>query len=76
MEHHKNLRAVFCIRCREPIAVPTKVANLQDEQSDTAHAFTLRCKLCEHENIYSVMEVRIFPGEPRMRIRQARAAYA
>jgi len=53
---------------------------LQDEleykETNTIRTFAVRCKLCEHENIYSVADLRAFEGAPRDRTLKTRAARA
>jgi hypothetical protein len=78
-EKVKNHRAVRCRRCREPIAVSAKIASLQDEleykETNAPKMFAARCKMCEHEDIYSIGDVQTFEGEPRKRKLRPRAAH-
>ena len=73
-----NFRGVLCLRCRMPIPVSSRVVSFLNEgeyrESTRSHTFTTRCKLCEHESIYSVADVRIFDGDPRMRSWEAGAS--
>ncbi len=72
----KSYRGVLCARCRQPVAVSAKIGSLPDEledQEQNIRAFIARCKMCVHENIYSISEIQVFTGEPRKRSLRARA---
>jgi hypothetical protein len=73
---------VLCSRCKEPIAVPKRVAVLFEElkqgkitdgQEVQARAMTLRCKACDGEGVYGIREIREFEGSPRTRRKSAHA---
>lgn len=76
----KSYHGVFCRRCNEPIPVPSKVVSLHDEfeynEADAPGGFVARCRVCEHESVYSIRDVKTFDGEPRKRTRKSRAAGA
>ena len=67
----KSYGGVFCLRCREPIAVSAKVVRLLNEsenrETNMPYTFVARCKLCEYESLYVISAVRTFEGEPRKR---------
>ena len=67
----KDYRGVLCRRCHEPVPVSSKVISLQDEiefrETHASCAFTLRCRICDHESVYAMTDVRRFEGDPRSR---------
>lgn len=79
-EISKSYSGVLCSRCNEPIAVPSRVASLQNEieheDKSVPHSFVARCKLCEYESVYAVDAVKTFEGQPRRRGVRTRAARA
>lgn len=76
----KESRAVLCRRWMDPIPVPSRVVDLQDEiefkETSASHAFAVRCRLCECESIYAIGDIRNFNGEPRKRTSRAKIAGA
>jgi predicted nucleic-acid-binding Zn-ribbon protein len=67
---------VSCSRCEEPIPIPKRVAVLyeklqrgqaKDAQEVSTNAFTIRCKACDGESVYSVDRIREFEGSARTR---------
>jgi len=56
-------RGVSCSRCLQPIPVSILVGRLEGN----LHAFTLRCRACEGEGIYTIGHLQDFEGEPRRR---------
>ena len=70
--------AVLC-RCNQPIPIPKRVETFQREiergdQTRLPQAFILRCRACEHENVYLLKDIQEVEGEPRERIHRAKAA--
>jgi hypothetical protein len=61
----KTFRGVLCRWCRKPIRVPKRVEDRHDDAEGTAgephdlvsQTFTLRCRVCERESIYSVNQI-------------------
>lgn len=65
----KSQRGVSCARCREPIPVSARVISLQDElefkDTKAPRTFIARCKLCEHENTYSITDVHAIDAKSK-----------
>ena len=76
----KDYRGVLCRRCHEPIPVSPKIVSLQDEiefrEGSEPHAFIARCRVCDHESVYAMSDIRRFEGKPRNRRSRAQAAGA
>lgn len=66
-----NYRGVACSRCSEPIPVSPKLAGSfnerNGEETNATHSFSLRCRICEEEGIYTVTDIRDIVGEPTRR---------
>lgn len=76
----KLYSAVNCRQCREPIPVPAIVLQMepvpQAEASEHGRpqcVFTLRCRVCESENLYRSSEIVEIEGEPKRRRFAAKA---
>jgi hypothetical protein len=79
-ELEKEYRGVLCRQCGQPIPASPRVVDLQEENESTdshaPRAFVARCRLCDHESVYPVSDIRRFEGEPRPRSSKARRAGA
>lgn len=76
----KEYRGVLCRRCCQPIPISARVLTLQQEvesrESTAAFAFAVRCRVCDHESVYTSTDVRRMKGEPPLRRLKARTARA
>jgi len=72
----QRYRGVICIHCRKPIALPAGVAKrvAETKSSDGIHngengprVFTLRCKSCLGEGLYSEAKFVDCEGVPQVR---------
>ena len=86
LEAKQQYRGVLCRRCRQPIPLSTfaagkecgfkpQEASVHDEStvlSFTVSSFTLRCRVCEAEGLYTALDVIDCNGIPRIRSSQAR----
>lgn len=65
----KTFRGVSCRWCQKPIRVPKRVEDRHEdvdvgEPHDlVSQTFTLRCRACERESIYSVSQISAFTPE-------------
>ena len=79
-EAKKNYRGVLCNRCGASVPVPQKAVELREElgrgEREAGRSFAVRCRVCEHEGVYSTAEIREFDGDPPMRFARRRAATA
>lgn len=74
---------VLCSRCTERIPVPKRAAVLYDEltngevsggQDNKSREFTLRCKVCDQESVYGVVETQGFEWPPKVRTFEGKRA--
>ena len=67
-EPAKQYAAVICRSCRQPIALPSRVATAcADNTREEMAVFTLRCRACDRERPYRRSDVHTFDGAPRPR---------
>ena len=57
----KTFRGVLCRWCRKPIRIPKRIEDRNDDAGEphdlVSQTFTLRCRACEKESIYSVNQI-------------------
>ena len=75
-EAKQQYRGVLCIHCRQPIPLPTAVSRQAAEpegresnemQDHGPRVFTLRCRACGEEGLYSEAKFIDCEGTPRTR---------
>jgi hypothetical protein len=80
-EAKQQYRGVLCIHCRQPIPLPTTVtrqpAATKDENSSNVddaepRVFTLRCRVCQEEGLYTESKFIDCEGTPRARASRSR----
>ncbi|MGH9714091.1 MAG: hypothetical protein ACRD5M_12410 [Candidatus Acidiferrales bacterium] len=76
-EAKQHYRGVLCTRCRQPIPIPATVSRQASEASEKElsakeslgpRVFTLRCRACGEEALYSETKIIDCEGTPRTRI--------
>jgi hypothetical protein len=86
VEAKQQYRGVLCLHCRQPIPLSSfaaskecgfkeQEASSRDEftvRSFTVCSFTLRCRVCDGEGLYTALDVVDCNGTPRIRSSQAR----
>lgn len=82
-EAKQYYRGVLCLHCRQPIPLPAGVKR-RDAEGKEAQAvlgddfgprvFTLRCRACQGEGLYTESKFIDCEGTPRMRHTQPRKA--
>lgn len=72
----QSYRGVRCLSCRQPIPLPaillavdSKLQGMGAEGADelSTRVFSLRCRACEREKPYRMIDIADFAGEPRTR---------
>jgi hypothetical protein len=80
-EAKKHYRGVLCQHCRQPIPLPAAVTRRQADskatpavpEGDTSpRVFTLRCRACQAEGLYTEAKFIDCEGTPRTRHTQPR----
>jgi hypothetical protein len=85
-EANQQYRGVLCLQCRQPIPLSIFAARKEcgfEEQeasgrdeftvrSFSVRSFTLRCRVCDGEGLYTVLDVIDCDGTPRVRSSQVR----
>jgi hypothetical protein len=75
-EAKQSYRGVLCTHCRQPIPLPKTIAKLETPAggADSGLAlelgprvYTLRCRACQGESLYSESKFIDCEGTPRMR---------
>jgi hypothetical protein len=78
-EAKKQYRGVLCTHCRQPIPLPSSVARQIASHGDGSSAaehdpgprvFTLRCRVCQEEGLYTESKFIDCEGTPRTRASQ------
>jgi len=86
VEAKQQYRGVLCLHCHQPIPLSSFAASKEcgfkeqeasgsDEstvRSFTVSSFTLRCRVCEGEGLYTALDVVDCNGTPRIRSSRAR----
>lgn len=76
-EAKQTYRGVLCIHCRQPIPLPTNASRRAVEpegrEPSKAHdneprVFTLRCRVCQEEDLYTQSKFIDCEGTPRIRV--------
>jgi hypothetical protein len=79
LTYHRRVKAtaqhyfgVLCSRCKAKIPVPPRIATQQltskSDQDIQPRGFSVRCKVCNEEDVYGVNQIQEFQGPPRTRI--------
>jgi len=75
-EAKQNYRGVLCVHCRQPIPLPKSIAKIESKEAGTDHAskaelgprvYTLRCRACQGEGLYTESKFIDVEGTPRVR---------
>ena len=82
-EAKQNYRGVLCTHCRQPIPLPKAIAKAESQGNKTEpdsavelgpRVYTLRCRACQGEGLYTESKFIDVEGTPRIRQTQPRKA--